>query len=262
MRSQQMSALRVLVAAEAKQFLREPLAVGFGVIFPTVILLALGAIPALREPSEEYSGARFVEVWTPTALVLGIGILAIQGISADVATSRDNGILRRMATTPVSPARLLLAKVIVVLTACVVAGVMLIVSARVVLDVPVPQRPGWFILAFLIGFGAALAIGLMVAAVAPNARAANGMATVAYMVTMFAGGVFMPRFLLPEWLQRIGDYIPPGSQTLTDAWSDSDAVAQAVGLSGAGAPQVTQLAIMALIAVACATVAARTFRWE
>lgn len=257
-----MYALRKLTVAEAKLFLREPMAIVFGVLFPTVLLLGLGAIPALREPSEEFAGARFVEFWAPTALVLGLGIVGLQHIPGVVATYRERGILRRMSTTPVHPGKLLAAQLIVALTAAVVAAVLLVVSAWLVLDVPLPRHPFGFAAAFVLGFGAVLAIGMLIAAVAPTSRAATGLATVAYMVTMFAGGVFLPRFLLPEFLVRVGDYTPPGVQALLDGWSGDAAVSAAVGAGSAGPPDLAQLGIMALFVVVAGGAAAKLFRWE
>jgi len=35
------------------------------VLLPSVVLLALGAIPALRTPAPEFGGARFVDVFAP-----------------------------------------------------------------------------------------------------------------------------------------------------------------------------------------------------
>jgi ABC-2 type transport system permease protein len=257
-----MSALLKTVTVEGKLFLREPLSVIFGILFPTAILLGLGAIPALREPSEDFDGARFVELWAPTALVIGLAILGLQHIPGVVATYRENGILRRMFTTPVHPGVMLTAQLVVVLAAAIVSAVLLVITARLVLDVPLPAHPVGFAAAFVFGFGALLAIGLLIAAVAPNARVANGLALLTFMVVMFVGGVYLPRFLLPEFLVRLGDYTPPGVQALLDGWSGDDAVTAAVGVEAAGPPQLLQLGIMALIAVSAGWTATKLFRWE
>lgn len=251
-----------LAAVEGKLFLREPMSVLFGVLFPAVILLGLGAIPALREPAPDFDGARFVDFWAPTALVLGIGILGLQHIPSVLATYRENGVLRRMSTTPVHPAKVLLAQLIVVLAAAVVAAVLLVFSAWLILDVPLPRHPWWFAAAFVLGFGAVLALGTLIAAVAPNVRVANGLAVFAYMATMLLGGVFLPRIFLPEILVRAGDFTPPGVQALLDAWSSDTAVAAAVGVESARTPELLHLGIMGLIAVAAGWAAARLFRWE
>ena len=65
---------------------------------------------------------------------------------------------------------------------------------------------------------ALFAIGLLLAAVAPSARAATAIAIPMFFVVMFLGGVYLPRYLLPEVLVRIGDFTPPGVQGLQDAW--------------------------------------------
>jgi ABC-2 type transport system permease protein len=247
---------------EAKLFLREPLSVIFGVLFPTGILLMLGAVPALREPSEEYSGARFVELWAPTALVLGLAIIGLQHIPSVIATYRESGILRRMSTTPVSPGLVLAAQLIVAAVAAVVAAVLLVVSAWLVLDVSPPQNALGFVAAFVIGVGALLAIGLVIAAVAPNTRVANAVALVIFMLVMFVGGVYIPRFLMPDFILRLGDFTPPGAQALLDTWTNDAAITAALGSQSASTPILLQLGIMALIAVAMGVAAARLFRWE
>jgi ABC-2 type transport system permease protein len=257
-----MSTLWKTTIVEGKLFLREPMSVIFGVLFPTAILLMLGAVPVLREPSEDFDGARFVELWAPTALVLGLAILGLQHIPGVIATYRQNGVLRRMSTTPVHPAQLLVAQLIIAMTAAVVAAVLLVLAAWLVLDVPPPAHPLGFAVAFVVGFGALLAIGLLIAAVAPNARVASGLSLLVFMLVMFAGGVYLPRFLMPEVLIRLGDYTPPGVQALLDAWSSDAAVAAAVGVEATGSPQVLQLGIMSLVAVVAGGAAAKLFRWE
>jgi len=245
---------------EGKLFLREPLSVVFGILFPSAILLLLGAVPALREPSPDFDGARFVEFWAPTALVIGLATLGAQHIPGVIATYRENGILRRLSTTPVHPAQVLVAQLIIVMAAAVAGAVLLLLAGWLVLDVPLPDQPLAFAAAFLVGFGAVLALGLLVAAVAPNARVANGLAVIVFMVLMFAGGVYLPRFLMPEFLVRLGDYTPPGVQALLQTWSGDTAVMEATG--GAAPPLALQLGIIALVAVVAGGAAAKLFRWE
>lgn len=256
-----MSSLSKLTLAEAKLFLREPMSAVFGVLFPTVLMLGLGAIPALREPSEEFDGARFVDVWAPTSLVLGLGIVGLQHVPQVVATYRERGILRRMSTTPVHPGKVLAAQLVVALGAALTSAVLLVASARLVLDVPLPGRPFWFAASFVVGFGALLAVGMLIAAVSPTSRVATGLATLAYMAAMFTGGVFLPRFLLPEALVRLGDYTPPGVQALLESWSGG-AAAAAAGAGTTSPPLQLQLGIMLVVAAVAGAAAARLFRWE
>lgn len=105
-----MNTLAKLTWTEAKLFLRDPSAVAFGLLFPTVLLLGLGAIPAMREPSPDLGGFRFVDVWAPTALVFIIVLIGAQHVPILIATYRERGILRRLSTTPLHPGYVLLAQ--------------------------------------------------------------------------------------------------------------------------------------------------------
>lgn len=251
-----MAALYRLTVAETRLFLRDPVAVGIGMLFPAVLLLGLGAIPALREPAEEFGGASFVAAWAPAALALGLGVIALQQIPVVVATYRERGVLRRMSTTPVHPTALLAAQLLVALGAAVVAGALVVVSAWLVLGVPLPERPLAFAASFVVGFGALLAVGVLVAAVAPTVRIATGLASLAFVATMFAGGVFLPAFLLPDALVRLSAYVPPGVQGLLETWTGAAAAA------GSGPPLLLQVGIMAALAAVVGGAAATLFRWE
>ena len=74
-------------------------------------------------------------------------------------------------------------------------------------------------------------------------------AMIAFLPTMFFGGVYLPRPLLPEVFRRIGDYVPPGTQPLQDAWV------------GTGV-QPLQLVVLGAFAVIGTALAAKLFRWE
>src|SRR5690606_26787559 len=87
-----------------------------------------------------------------------------------------------------------------------------------VLDVPAPQHPLGFAVAFLVGTAAVFSVGLLIAARAPRARTASGAGALLFLLAMFFGGVYLPKFLLPDWLVRIGDFVPPGSGVLWETW--------------------------------------------
>lgn len=157
--------------------------------------------------------------------------------------------LRRLATTPIHPVNLLGAQLLIHVVIAL-AGIGLVLGvANAVYDVPLPQHPLEFLLTLLLGTVSMFALGLLAAAVARTARAAGGFAMVAFVPAMFFGGGYLPRPLLPEVLQRIGDYVPPGTQPLQDAWV------------GAGVQPLQLLALAGFAAIGTA-LAARFFRWE
>jgi ABC-2 type transport system permease protein len=238
-----------LARAEARLFLRDPFTTLLGVLLPAAVLAGLGAVPALRAPSEVFGGMRFVDYFSPSLLAISIAVLGVQNLPTGLATYREKGILRRLSATPVSPSAVLVVQLLLNLVTVAVGTVLMVTVAVVVFDVPAPRNPVGFVLAFACGTAAVFAIGLVIAAVAPRARVAAGIGTVVFMLTQFFAGVYLPKFLLPDVIVRISDFVPPGIGAFQGAWT------------GGGADPV-QLAVMALIAAVATGVAARFFRWE
>jgi ABC-2 type transport system permease protein len=121
----------------------------------------------------------------------------------------------------------------------------------VLFGTPVPQRFPLFLVSVVLGIGALFGIGLVVAAVAPSAKAGNAIGLVVFFPSLFLGGVYIPREQMPSGLRAIGDYTPLGAtlKTMRDSWTG-------------GHPHLAQFVIMAAYAVVAGLVAAKTFRWE
>lgn len=238
-----------IIKMESVLFLRERSMVGFCVLLPTVLLLVLGSIPALRTPDPVFGGARFIDTYLSALVVITLALLGLNKLPATMATYREKGILRRLSTTPMNPAKLLAAQLIISLATALLSILLLIVVGNLGFGIDLPHNPGALLVAVLLGASSLFALGLVVAALAPTARAASGWATLLFVLVMFFGGVYLPRSLLPGFVNRIADYLPPGVQALQDAWLGS-------------VPPLSYLAIMALITLLAGTVAAKSFRWE
>jgi ABC-2 type transport system permease protein len=238
-----------IIKMESVLFLREHSMVGFSVLLPTVLLLVLGSIPALRTPDPTFGGVRFIDTYLSALVVITLALLGLNKLPATVATYREKGILRRLSTTPMNPAKLLAAQLIVSLVTALLSILLLVVVGHVVFGIDLPHNPGALLVAVLLGASSLFALGLVVAALAPTARAASGWATLLFVLVMFFGGVYLPRSLLPGFVNLIADYLPPGVRALQDAWLGS-------------VPQLSYLVIMALITLVAGTVAAKSFRWE
>jgi ABC-2 type transport system permease protein len=244
-----MHALRKTMSVEARLFLREPLAVFFGLVFPTVLLAVLGLVPALVRPDPD-TGVRFIEYFTPSIVVLTLAMVGLQVVPNALAAYREQGVLRRMSVTPAHPGNLLAAHLVINVGAALLSIALLMAVGNLAFDIPLPQHLPAFALALVTGVIALFAIGLIVASVAPTTRAVSAFATLLFVLVMFFGGVYVPRFLLPDVIVRIGAYVPPGVQALHDGWV------------GTTAPTGLHLLVMTIIAVITATVAAKIFRWE
>jgi ABC-2 type transport system permease protein len=242
-----MNALAKITTTELKLYLRTPAWMLLGVLFPAALLLAVGMIPGMDKPSE--GGARFIDAWAPSLIVMSVTMLGLQAIPVYLASYREKGVLRRLATTPVSPVNILVAQLAINVGIAVVGTALLLVIGAAVFDIPGPKDPLGFLLTFVLGTGSVFGLGLLAAALARTSRSAGGIAMIAYLPIMFLGGVYLPRQFLPDVVQQIGKFTPPGVQALQDAWT------------GAG-PQPLQLAVLALFTIGIGALAARSFRWE
>lgn len=97
------------------------------------------------------------------------------------------------------------------LLTAVVTVFLVLAVARLGFSVPLPQQPAGFALAFALGAAAVFAIGLVLAAVAPNARSAQGIGTVLFFPVMFFAGLWVPRAAMPGTLRDVSDFTPLGA---------------------------------------------------
>jgi ABC-2 type transport system permease protein len=240
-----------LTLTELKLFLRDPTALFFAVIFPPILLGALGVIPAFREPSEDLGGQRVIDLYVPITIVFVLAMLAISVVPTYLATYREKGILRRLSTTPVRPRSLLLAQLVMGMGMALVAVTLVLGVGVAVYGTAIPDQLLGYLVAFVLAAAASFAVGLLIAAVAPSGKAASGIGTILFFPMMFLAGLYFPREVMPETLRRIGDFTPLGAgvQALQDA------------TTGAW-PQPLHLAVLAAFAIGASLFAAKLFRWE
>ena len=208
-----------LTVTELRLLGREPLAAFFSLLFPTVLVVILGSIPSFREPSADLGGARVIDLYVGIAAVLSLATLGLQVVPTVLANYREKGILRRLATTPVRPLMLLSAQLAAALLVAVVAAALAIAVGRIGFDVALPAQFAAFVLGYLLAALGVFAIGLFIAAVAPSGKAGNSIGTLLFFPSMFFAGLWTPREVMPEALQRVGDFTPlgAGERALHDA---------------------------------------------
>ncbi|MGJ6965405.1 ABC transporter permease [Streptosporangium sp. G11] len=241
-----------MLLTEAKLFLRDPAGPIFAVMLPLVLLLALGQIPSYQKAVPELGGERVVDTQLPGMMViLAVVTMALTVLPATLVTYRESGVLRRMSTTPVNPIRLLVAQVANNLAVAIVATVLLIGLGYLVLGSVPPKSPLAFAGVFVLGTASMLSLGLLIAAVAPNAKVAPGIGSLLMFPLMFMAGMWIPRELMPDLVRRIGDFLPmaPFADALRDTWAGH-------------APQPLHLVVMVVTVLVTGGLAARFFRWE
>jgi len=247
------SAMTQLIITELKLFVRGRAAVGLllSAGFPLLLLVIFGAIHSFNTPVAKFGGLTTLDVYVPILLVFAIALLSLVALPATQAGYRELGYLRRLKTTPAGPVRVLAAELAVKLAVAVLAVAVIIAVARLGYGVAAPREVGGFIVAGLLAAAALLAIGLFVAAVAPNAGAARGIGAILFYLMMFFAGLWLPIPDMPKLLQHISHATPLGA-----------AVPALQNATLGQWPTWLQLVTMAGYAVVFGLAAARFFRWE
>lgn len=243
--------LQKLTIAEWKTFVREPMAMVFGLAMPVVLLVVLGCIPSFHKHQKSLGGLRVIDVYVPTVIGMGLATLCLILLPGAVAAYRSKGILRRMSTTPVPPSRLLLARVLIDFPLMLLVMIIAVAVGVIAFGTRIPHQPVGFLIALVLTTLATQALGLIVAAVAKTEQMGRGLGMILYYPMLFCAGIWLPRDAMPHILRRITEFTPMGSGV------------QALQDSIAGHwPSAAQLGILAAFAVLAGAAAAKLFRWE
>ena len=246
------------VPYENKAFWRNPAAAFFTFAFPILFLVIfttlLGDDTATLPTGVEVDSSTY---YTASILAFAVVNSCYSNIAMTVTFSRDEGVLKRVRSTPMPGSAFLGGKVLhsVAIMALLVAIVL--AFGRVVYDVELPTRSApAFLVTLAVGSATFCALGLACTAMIPNAEAAPAIVNATVLPALFLSGVFIPVDDAPRWIQVIGDVLPikpflnatieaflppPGN---TAGWSFAD------------------LAVVAVWGVAGLVLAVRYFSWE
>ncbi|MGD2102586.1 MAG: ABC transporter permease [Acidimicrobiia bacterium] len=247
-----MGASLTLTRQETRLFLREPMALIFGLLFPPLLLLAMGYLfPGFDEPLPELGGERLIAVYAPTVIGFALAVLSLMTLPMTLAGYREMGILRRLRTTPVHPSRLLLAQVSANTLVAVVGSAATVLIAWLAFDVPFPASLGWLVFSFLLGLTSMFTLGLLIGALARTPTVGQVLGFSLFFPMLFFAGVYVPRPFMSEGLNTVSNFTPLGAavQAMTDSWA---------GVT----PSAAHLVVMAVWTLGCGLLAIRFFRWE
>lgn len=246
-----MSAMRTVTATEAKLFSRDVGNLFFALVFPGMLLAILGlAIPEFTNPLPELGGDRIVDVYLPVVIGMAIATVGISTLPSYIATYREKGVLRRFQTTPLGAGRLLTAQVIVQAVVVLFAILLAMMLGMVLFDIGIPSNVPAAVLAAALSLLGVAAVGVLIAALAPSARVANGISMLVFFPLLVVAGVWTPGPEMPDLLARIGELTPVG--------------AGVQGLQAAFAgdwPSTLQMVVPLVWAAVAGGLAARFFRW-
>jgi ABC-2 type transport system permease protein len=193
---------------EVKGFFRDKMAVAFIFGLPSILLVLLGSIFGGQAAAR---GVTVGQLFTAGMIAGGIMSTSFQYLGIGIATEREQGMLKRLAGTPMPPAAYFMGKVVQVL-ACTVAETVLLMAVGIgFYHLHLPPSPGrwWtFTWVFLLGTAACSLLGIAASSLPRSAASATPVITLPFTVLQFISGVYVPFNDVPGWMKDVASFFP------------------------------------------------------
>ena len=218
-------------------------------IFPLLLFLLLGSV---------YTG-RIYGVPAAQALLAGLigygcANTAFAGLAIQLVVRRENGILKRLRSTPLSAGTYIAALLTSTLIVFVLQVIALFLLGRVFHQTPFPVRTWSLAVAIVLGAAAFAAIGVATASLIRSAEGSSAVVNFILLPMAFLTGAFGPTVHYPQFLRAIGDVLP--LKYFVD-------IVNAVYLHHRGLwTQGAAIGVLAAWGATALAVAALKFRWE
>ena len=98
------SAFGKLLQNEGRYAWRVPVGLLMGVAVPVGVLVIMGVIPGANKPVKSLGGLTVFSTYFPVLIAFALAMIALMSLPGHLADYRQQGILRRLSTTPVPPA--------------------------------------------------------------------------------------------------------------------------------------------------------------
>jgi ABC-2 type transport system permease protein len=246
------------VRAQNRFFWRVPVGAFFTLMLPVIMLVLFVALFGndLGDTGgpEDTSAAQF---YTPALAVFAVGSATYTNIAINIATRREEGILRRVRGTPLPPwiyiAGVILSAVWIALVSATVMVSLGVIAFGV--NIELAKFPA-MLLSFTVGSATFATLGVALASVARSASAASALANATILPMAFISNIFVnlgPE--PPKWLRVTADIFPlkhfgTSFSAAMEPWTQAPAILW------------DRLAVMTIWLVIGAVVAIRRFRWD
>jgi len=205
-----MRTLGRLTLVEMKLFIREPITMFFTFALPLLFLFVMGGVfgKMTNGGAGDFHGLSAMAFYTPAYIALVLTSVGIVGLPGHLTGYRERGVLRRFRASSLSIWRIFGAQGLVSLVTAAIGGILILVAGVFVFHVSLPQNPLLVILAFLVSALSFTSLGLLLGAVLPTSRAAQGVGLVLFFVMLILGGAGPPPEAMTHLMRVVGDFTP------------------------------------------------------
>jgi ABC-2 type transport system permease protein len=187
--------------------------------------------------------------------MLGYGVVATTffGLAIVIVIRRENGILKRLQSTPLPAHTFLVAILSAFLFAFALEAATLYGLAAIAFDVGAPDSPLSLVLAMALGGAAFAALGIGLTGLIRREEGASAVLNAIYLPALFISGSFFSKESFPGFVQAVADLLP-----LTYF---IELIAAVTARGQEIWDRQTDVAVVAAWGLAGVILALRTFRW-
>ncbi|MDZ4831222.1 MAG: ABC transporter permease [Phycisphaerae bacterium] len=179
---------------------------------------------------------RFIEFFVPGIIAMAIMTSSLSNALNMNAELRQKGILRKLATTPVTRTDWLVSSILYQLILSVVSTAAILLVSYLVFDVRL-HIDLWLPLIVFVAVIAFVGIGMLLTPFAKEAESASAVANAFLFPMMFLSGTFFPVEMMPGFLQTFAKVLPlyyvNESMRASMIFGDNAATLRSVGIAGA-----------------------------
>ncbi len=176
----------------------------FTFLLPMILFLLLG----FAYGDDEIQGVKGSNYLLTGTLGYGLIATAFAGLAIVLVIRREEGILKRLRSTPLSAPVYISALLTTTMIAFLIQAVCIIALGMAVFGASFPHRPFSLVLALVLGAASFAALGVGLTGVIRRSEGASAVVNAIYFPMLFLSGSFFERDTFPGFLQAVADVLP------------------------------------------------------
>jgi ABC-2 type transport system permease protein len=176
----------------------------FTFLLPMILFLLLG----FAYGDEELQGVKGSDYLMIGTLGYGVVATAFAGLTIVIVIRREEGILKRLRSTPLPAPTYLIAVLVATMVAFLVQAVVIVAVGMVAFGASFPSHLFSFVLSLILGAAAFAALGVGLTGVIKRAEGASAVVNAIYFPMLFISGSFFERDTFPDFLQAVAAVLP------------------------------------------------------
>ena len=150
----------------------------------------------------------FVETLIPAMILISILASTLLGLPDPYVKMREAGIFRSYKVNGVPASSVVVIPPLTIILHMVIVSAIIILTAPIFFDAPLPQNWVNFLLVFALTLFASTGLGVLIGVASSNTRATILWAQLLFIPSMMISGFFVPAQMLPLVIKKVGILLP------------------------------------------------------